>query len=143
MKISWGLKIAVLTVLVVLVWTFNVRLLKKLPAKINAGAIQTKPILFPTDSLIRDDFVYKDLSRDPFNAVLRDTINKEPVMPAFTLAGVVLARTGSLALMQLADGNVYTMKKGEKCLGVTVKEITSRQVTIEFRGRQEILQILQ
>lgn len=143
MKISRRLKICVLSVLVVLVWTFNVRLLKKLPAKNNSGTTQTRPISFPTDSLIRDDFVYKDLSRDPFNAVLRDTINKEPVMPAFTLAGVVLARTGSLALMQFADGNVYTMKKGEQCLGVTVKEITPRQVTVEFRGKREVLQILQ
>ena len=132
-----------LILLIVLVWYINYRLIRKIPKSIPINTVYTshKPVVF--DSLMKNDYVYKDLTRDPFNVVNRDTISKEPVMPLFSLAGVVLTHDGSLALMQLRDGNVYTMKKDEKYLGVTIKEITPRQVTIEYRGKKEVLNVLQ
>ena len=92
--------------------------------------------LFLPESLSQSDFKFKPLKRDPFNVTV-DTGPKEPQMPQLSLRGIIIAKDGALALMELPDGNVYPMRKGEKYLGVKITKITSKEVTVDFRGKKE------
>lgn len=142
MKIKKLIIIFFLIVIVALVWIFNLKFI----SRIKSQRAEMKPIistsLFSAESLEKSDFKFSPIKRDPFNIIV-DTGPKEPVMPLFSLKGVVITDNGALALMELSDGNVYPMKQGEKYLGVKIKKITSKQVTAEFRGRKTTFTVLQ
>lgn len=92
------------------------------------------------DSSFKADFEFLPLKRDPFNAVL-DTGPREPVMPQFSLVGIIIGRGSALALMTRPDSNVYTMKKGETYMGMKITDITPKQVMVDFLGKKETLTI--
>lgn len=138
MKVKEILTSLVLFTLIVVIWYYNIKLVKNIPAHQSKSEI---PSFNPTeiDSLPKFNFVYKDVKRDPFNVVF-DTTRKEPVKPLFTLKGVVLSQNGSSALIEVF-GQTYLMRKGETYLGMKIKEITPKDVVIEFRGKKEILRL--
>ena len=142
MKILRVLAVPVLIVLVVIIWSINTHFLSSIRSNKSKTTSVTKELSLFADSSIVSDFKFTPIKRDPFNVVI-DTTPKEPAMPKFSLRGVIITEDGSLALMQLNDGNVYTMKQGQKYLGVSVKKITSKQVIAEFRGRKVTFDVWQ
>jgi hypothetical protein len=96
--------------------------------------------LVSSDSLYGDHFVFENLDHDPF-ALLPDTMPEEPIMPTLSLKGIVLARGDALALMELPDGNVRPLRKGEEYLGVWIREITAKHVTVIFDGKAHVYSV--
>jgi type II secretory pathway component PulC len=129
-----------LIIFVIIIWIFNINYISNITTRTNE--IQPKPStsFFSAESISKSGFKFKPLKKDPFNVVV-DTGPKEPQIPVLTLKGVVLARDGALALMELPDGNVYPMKQGEKYLGVKIKKVTPKEVIVEFRGKKEIFTV--
>lgn len=129
--------------MILIIWYLNFQFIQKIQAKGKEIKTSYRETISRFDSLPKYDFIFKDIKNDPFNISVNitDTIAKAPTMPMFNLKGVVITKGGALALMELADGNVYTLKKGETYLGVKIKDITSKDVTIEFRGKKETLRI--
>ncbi len=135
MKVS---KIAILIsaiVVVIVIWFFNIRFIRIISSMKGRIEPVQDTSLFTVEAPAKSNFEFKPIKRDPFNVVI-DTGPKEAAMPAFSLQGVVLTNDGALALMELANGNVYTMKQGEEYLGVKIKKITPKEVIVEFRGRK-------
>lgn len=141
-KKAKALLIPILIFVLAIIWFFNVRFITKIKTHMPESTDVQSVSAFSAESLAVSDFKFKPLKRDPFNIII-DTGPKEPVMPKLSLKGVVLTEDGALALMELADGNVYTMKQGEKYLGVTIKKITPKQVIVEFRGRKVTFEVWQ
>jgi type II secretory pathway component PulC len=142
MKAKKALIIPVLIVLMAIIWIVNARFLSNITRETPKPVIVEHELPFTAESLATPDFKFTPLKRDPFNVII-DTTPKEPVMPKFSLRGVVINKKGSLALMELSDGNVYTMKQGQKYLGVLIKEITPKQVIAEFRGHKVTFEVWQ
>lgn len=142
MRIKKFFIIPVLIVLVTTIWVINAKFLSKITGGTSRPDVARHETPFSAESLITPDFKFTPLKRDPFNIII-DTTPKEPVMPKFSLRGVVISEEGSLALMELTDGNVYTMKQGQKYLGVSIKKITPKQVIAEFRGRKVTFEVWQ
>jgi hypothetical protein len=127
--------ILVLTIVMVIIWFFNagqIASIKKHESTVNP---KSHDFLFSPESIHTPNFTFTPLNRDPFNVVI-DTMPKEPIMPQLSLRGVILAKDGALALMELSDGNVYPMKKGETYLGVKINKITPKEVVVVFRGKK-------
>jgi type II secretory pathway component PulC len=131
-----------LVVVVFVIWFLNVKFIKRIKEHNTTSDPVSYTSIPSAESLKTNNFEFKPLKRDPFNVIV-DTMPKEPEMPSFSLRGVVLAEDGALALMELADGNVYPMKQGETYLGVKIKEITPKEVTVVFRGRKQIFTVWQ
>ena len=142
MRLKKLLIIPILIVLVTIIWVINAKFLSRITGGTQKTDIVEHETPFSAESLATSDFKFTPLKRDPFNIII-DTLPKEPLMPKFSLRGVVISEEGSLALMELTDGNVYTMKQGQKYLGVTIKKITPKQVITEFRGRKITFEVWQ
>jgi type II secretory pathway component PulC len=140
MKLEKLLMIIPLLIITSVIWYTNIRRLKEIADK-DQGYEITERVDFYSDSLPGYNFIYKDIQRDPFN-VIPDTNTEEPTRPSFILKGIVLCEDKASALMEFT-GETYLVKKGETYLGVKVKEITPKSVTIEFRGKEETLYILE
>ncbi len=142
MKIKKPMIMILLIVIIVIIWTINIRFMSSM--KIQKATMKPIPNtpMFSTDSIGKVDYDFKRVERDPFNVIV-DTEPQEPLMPLFSLKGIVLMENGALALMELPDGNVYPLKKGEKYLGVKIKKITPKQVVVEFRGKRETFTVWQ
>jgi len=140
MKLRRLLIIIPILIITSVIWYMNLRRLKEITYK-DQGYEITKSAYFYSESLPGYNFIYKDIQRDPFNTI-PDTITKEPSRPIFILKGVVLCADKASALIEFS-GETYLIKKGEAYLGVKIKEITPKSVTIEFRGKEEALYILE
>lgn len=139
MKAKKGLIIFILLALILSIWYYNWQAIKKIPGSNMVTEMPHNNVLI-VESLPEIDFVYKDIKYDPFNLFI-DTTLREPTKPILCLKGIVIAKGEALALMELSGNETYLMKKGETYLGVKIKEITPKYVTIEFRGKKEVLKI--
>ena len=142
MKTRKAFVIPVLIAVVAITWLINAKFITSIRNKASEPTLVESELPFSAESLTISDFRFTPIKRDPFNVVI-DTGPREPVMPKFSLRGVIITKDGSLALMELADGNVYTMKQGQKYLGVAIKKITPKQVVAEFRGRKITFEVWQ
>jgi type II secretory pathway component PulC len=140
MKIKKFYILLSLIIFVIIIWIFNIRYISNITTHTNEPQPKTSTSFFSPESILNSGFKFKPLKNDPFNVVV-DTGPEEPQMPTLSLKGLVLARDGALALMELPDGNVYPMKQGEKYLGVKIKKITPKEVIVEFRGKKEIFTV--
>ncbi len=140
MKPKKLLMIIPLLIITSVIWYANIKRLKEISNR-NQGYELNCHIDFYFDSLPQYNFVYKDIQRDPFNTI-PDTNKEEPTRPSFILKGVVLSGDKASALVEFS-GETYLIKNGETYLGVKIKEITSKSVTIEFRGKEETIYILE
>lgn len=138
MRIKKSLTTLILIIVILVIWIYNLLLVKNLPVQPEQSANKTFDSKY-IDSLPLFNFEYKDIKRDPFNVIL-DTTPKETVKPVFTLKGVVLSQGESSALMEIFN-ETYLLRKNETCVGIKIKEITPKSVTIEFRGKEEILKL--
>lgn len=125
--------------MIIIIWYFNLHFIKKIRSQKIEIQTPQRNVLFSPDSLPRFDFVYKNVKRDPFYVII-DTVAKEPA-PRFSLRGIVLSKQGALAVIEMPDGNVYTMKKGDKYMGVKIKKITPKTVILDIRGREQVLNV--
>ncbi len=126
-------------IIIIIIWLFNLKFISQIRTQTEGLGAPPEISLFTLDSIKKADYKFVPLKNDPFN-VLVDTSSPKPA-PQLLLRGVVVTDQGSLALMELPDGNVYPMKRGEKYLGVEIRKITPREVTIVYRGKKEILSI--
>jgi type II secretory pathway component PulC len=132
--------VVVLFILAAVIWRINLKYFGSIRQfKSVSSPIPEKMESLP-DLVVKSDFEFIPLKRDPFNTIL-DTGPREPVMPRFSLVGIVIARGSALALMARSDSNVYTMKKGETYLGMKITDITPKQVMVDFSGKKETLTI--
>ena len=134
--------IVILLMVIVAVWYFNVHFIRNIHSQRVEVNTPRRETFFASESLPRFDFVYKDVQRDPFRVIV-ETVAKttEPIPPRFYLRGVVLAKDGAIALIELPDGNVYTMKKGDEYMGAKIKKITPKSVVLSIRGHEIILNV--
>jgi type II secretory pathway component PulC len=129
----------VLFLIILIIWILNIIIFK------HIGRIQTsiktpnRQESYSPESLPSYNYVFRNIDRDPFNAWVPDTSVKEPVMPVLKLRGVVMSKNGALALIELSDGYVYTMRIGETYKGITIKQITPKGVISVFRDRIDTL----
>lgn len=143
MKINRFLIVIFLLIIIVIVWYLNFHFIGKIRSQtVNAGTSpqENHSVI---DSLPKFDFEYTDLPRDPFRipADTTPSIRTTYSPPKLSLRGVVLAKDGAIALIELSDGRVYTMKQGDKYLGAKIKKITPRSVVIDFHGREQTLNV--
>jgi|GEM_PF-3352312 len=140
MKPKSLLIIILLLIITFVIWYANFKRLKEIVDK-DRKYEATQHDSFYSESLPQYNFIYKDIQRDPFN-IVPDTIIKEPSRPSFILKGVVLSENKASALIEFS-GETYLIKKGETYFGIKIKEITPKKVTIEFRGKEEVLYVLE
>lgn len=132
-----------LIVLMVIVWYINLHFIKKIQPQNAMITTPHRDVSSIVDSLPTFNFEYTDLPRDPFRIPV-DTSSTAPrtyTPPKLSLRGVVLAKDGAIALIELSDGRVYTMKQGDKYMGVKVKKITPKSVVIDYYGREQTLNV--
>jgi len=134
--------IMILLMVIVIVWYFNVHFIRSIQSQQTKLETPDRETFFASESLPKFDFVYKNVKRDPFRVIV-ETVAKttEPIPPRFYLRGVVLAKDGAIALIEMPNGNVYTMKKGEEYMGAKIKKITPKSVVLNFRGHEIILNV--
>jgi hypothetical protein len=65
------------------------------------------------------------------------------IPPPFRLAGTVVERGHSYALLVTPDGRVEVKAAGEECSGATVEEVMERAVTLRIDGRLVTLELPQ
>lgn len=137
-----GIVIVILLMVIVVVWYFNVHFIRGIQSQQTKLETPDREPFFASESLPRFDFVYKNVQRDPFHVIVK-TVAKttEPIPPRFYLRGVVLAKDGAIALIEMPDGNVYTMKKGDEYMGAKIKKITPKSVVLNVRGHEIILNV--
>jgi hypothetical protein len=130
-----------LIVAVVIIWVFNASYIKRIQKySSDAEAVSVSSIL-SSDSISSEHFEFRPLKHDPFN-IVPDTIPEEPIMPALALKGIVMTGDGALVLIQLPDGNVRPMKRGDEYLGVIIKKIAPEEVTVVFNGKTHLYSVL-
>lgn len=134
--------IPLLAAAVTAVWVFNISLLAGIGSQVqkNPAEDDMNIVYWDTSHAESNEVSFKPVKRDPFN-VFVDTTPREPPMPKLSLRGVVLTSKGALALMELPDGSISTMKKGDTYGGVTIEDITAREVVTRFRSKQFIFAI--
>jgi hypothetical protein len=142
MKSKRPVILAVLFCLAVVIWFINVKFIMNVRQQKDELTIHLNTPGFTIDSTGTSQYIFKPVKRDPFNVIV-DTGPKEPVMPQLFLRGVVVTEGGAVALMELSDGNVYPMKQGDTYQGVQIKKITSKTVTITYRGKKHSFPIVQ
>jgi len=142
MKASKFIIVLILIVVVFILWYFNLMFLSRIKTRNVEMKPIKRPAFFSPESIKTAEFKFMPLKTDPFNVTV-DTAPKEPGMPRLSLRGIVIARDGALALMELPDRNVYPMKKGQKYLGVQILKITPKEVTVRFRGEKETFTVLE
>lgn len=139
-------KVVVIVILLVLigsVWYFSIPFIRDIYSQqqivVNPPHRES---FFTFESLPKFNFVYKNIQRDPFYAVAETVVKVSESTPLrYYLRGIVFAKEGAIALIEMPDGNVYTMKRGEEYMGAKIKKITQKSVVLKIRGHEIILNV--
>ena len=142
--------LAVVVILAVAVWSYNVTLFFPKSSPIKKVFTSTESIKKSKEDearpqgLLRGSFAYQAKYKDPFRApFLKDERKSEKKTkpkveespPKYILSGVLWNRSSPLAVISDTSGNSYTVKEGDNLGKVVIIKVSKDEVWYRFKNK--------